>query len=218
MRKKDINKHFTDIVKEYMDNGFIVNAQTMSSLSTDEVCKVDLTDGKDIYRILLEDIHKHYEEYDDEGMFLYVDSFRLTVRKYSGRKPHTRLTWSLFNSDGEVIREENLYRMPNRSNHKTERDNWYTSDFNAVVSAERTHRNRCKAQRVFPPFSEFYEYPESVKRNLLPLVRRLPRCKTAHLEDIGNVWRSRNRDGSNVINIMVKGNRHEVYLGKEKSA
>ena len=64
----------------------------------------------------------------------------------------------------------------------------------------------------------FYEYPESVKRNLLPLVRRLPRCKTAHLEDIGNVWRSRNRDGSNVINIMVKGNRHEVYLGKEKSA
>lgn len=218
MYKQDINAHFTGIVREYMDKGFIVNAQTMSSLSTDEVCKVDLTDGKDIYRILLEEIHKHYDEYDDEGMFLYVDNFRLTVRKYSGRKLHTRLTWSLFNSDGEVIREENFYRMPNRSNHKTERDNWYTSDFNAVVCAERVHRYRCDAKRIPFLFGDFYQYPESAKRKILPLIRRLPRCKTAHLEDVGAVWRNRHEDGRSVINIYVRGNHHAMYLGKEKSA
>lgn len=213
MYKKDINKHFTDIVKEYMDNGFIMNAQTMSGISSYEICKIDLTDGNVIYRVLLKETH---EQHKDPDVYLYINGIRLTVHRYEGRKPHSRLYWSLSENEGELIVEENYYEMPNRSNHDPKGDEWYTTDFNAVRAAEIAHDKRWEARRVFHPFSEFYEYPESVKRNLLPLVRRLPRCKTAHLEDIGNVWRTRDRNGRNVINITVKGSRRLVYLGKEE--
>lgn len=214
MYEKDINNLYTGIVKEYLDKGFVVNARSMSGISSYEICKIDLTDGNGVYRFLLEETHKHY---DDPEIYLYVDGIRLAVLYFAGKKPHTRNT-NLWEDEGEVIREENFYKMPNRSNHKSEKDNWYTTDFNAVRAAEFAHDKRLESRRVFPPFSEYYQYPDSVKKGLLPLVRRLPRCKTAHLEDIGNVWRNRDRNGRNVINITVKGSRRLVYIGKEKSA
>ena len=214
MYEKDINKLFTDIVKEYLDKGFVVNARSMSSISSYEICKIDLTDGNGVYRFLLEETHKRY---DDPEIYLYVDGIRLAVLYFAEKKPHTRNT-HLWEDEGDVIREENFYKMPNRSNHVPKGDGWYTTDFNAVRAAEIANDKRWESRRVFRPFDEYYQYPESVKRNLLPLVRRLPRCKTAHLEDVGDVWRTRDRDGRNVFNITVKGTRHLVYIGKEKSA
>jgi len=217
MRKKDINELFTNTLREYMDKGFIVNAQTMTGMSSYEICKVDLTDGKDIYRFLLEETHEHYDD-PDPNVYLYIDGIRFSIHRHEVKELHSRLVWGLWNYEGEIIREDNFYRMPNRSNHETVRDAWYTPDFDAVINAERIHAKRREAKRILRPFGEFYEYRDSAKRKLLPLVRRLPRCKTAHLEDIGDVWRHRREDGRSVINLYVKGNQHAVYLGKEESA
>lgn len=52
----DINKRFTEIVAEYLANGYAINTATMAG-SQGEVGKVDLTDGAKVVRVLLDSFH-----------------------------------------------------------------------------------------------------------------------------------------------------------------
>lgn len=217
MFRKDIDIRFTYAVKKYLDRGFVINVPSMHGVQTDEVSKVDLTNGKEIYRVLLEDF---YKTIDEDEIFVNVYCLRLSVLRYTSIPAHSDSRRTVWNSKGEIVSEKTFYRFNNHSRDENyrEKTEWFTTSIEEIKASEVKNCARRRARRNLHPFGEFYKYPESAKRNLLPFVRRLPRCKTAHLEDIGDVWRSRKVNGENVINIYVKGRRHEVYLGKEDSA
>ena len=59
MKYIDINQKFTAKVAEYIAKGYTINAATMSG-SQGEVAHVDLTDGKQVVRVLLDS----FTEYD----------------------------------------------------------------------------------------------------------------------------------------------------------
>lgn len=52
MKYIDINKRFTEIVSEYIAAGYTLNTASMNG-SEGEISKVDLTDGKEILRVLV---------------------------------------------------------------------------------------------------------------------------------------------------------------------
>ena len=57
MTFKGINERFSEIVGEYLAKGYTINAGTMSG-TQGEIAKVDVTNGKEILRILMEN-HIH---------------------------------------------------------------------------------------------------------------------------------------------------------------
>lgn len=50
----DINRRYTDIVNDYIQSGYDINTSTMSD-SQGEIAKIDLTNGTEIVRILIDD-------------------------------------------------------------------------------------------------------------------------------------------------------------------
>lgn len=55
MKYIDINQKFTAKVAEYIAKGYTINTATMSG-SQGEVAHVDLTDGKQVVRVLLDSL------------------------------------------------------------------------------------------------------------------------------------------------------------------
>ena len=53
MKYADINRRFTEIVAEWLAKGYSINTASMSG-SQGETAKIDLTDGKEIVRILVD--------------------------------------------------------------------------------------------------------------------------------------------------------------------
>lgn len=71
MKYIDINRKFTETVSNYIAQGYIINTASMSG-SQGEIAHIDLTDGKQIVRILL-DSFTEWEDYNQlEGLKLVV--------------------------------------------------------------------------------------------------------------------------------------------------
>ena len=52
MKYADINKRFTEIVAEYISKGYTINTASMRG-SQGEIAKVDLTNGTEIIRVMV---------------------------------------------------------------------------------------------------------------------------------------------------------------------
>lgn len=214
MKIDKINKIFTDKVAEYINAGWLINYQSMNGWSSNEIGKVDVTDGKTILRIKLE-WDRHYDRKDCDDLDS-VDFIRLRVYKDgNGSKPYEHILWDRW----ELVFERVFYGMPYSNK-------WYTEDVMQAQRAVEKWKSRNDyirrygkmndtQRKMYFLFNGHYEYSEEVKRNLLPLVRRLPRCKTAHLEDIGRVYRDiqeHNGNRTRVYTISVKGNEHRIVV------
>lgn len=72
MKLTDINKRFTEIVTEYLTNGYMLNIASMGG-SQGERAKVDLTDGTTVVRVYIDD----FSERGD----LYLSGLEIVVGK-----------------------------------------------------------------------------------------------------------------------------------------
>lgn len=100
----DMDRTFSEKVNEMINKGYVISTSTMSG-SQGEIAKVDLTDGTDTYRVLMED--GNFEEFDD-----YVETITIRIIKYNGCTNGTRTLW---NSQGETIYRKNYYEIGNHS-------------------------------------------------------------------------------------------------------
>ena len=99
MKFVEINKRFTEKVMEYLNKGWIINTSSLSG-HQGEIGKVDVTDGKQIIRILLE-----------RKCGYRVDSIVLTVgRSTEDVIPNKDDNWStIWNSRLDIISQEIFY-------------------------------------------------------------------------------------------------------------
>lgn len=65
MKFIDINREFTAAASSYIAQGYIINTASMSG-SQGEIAHIDLTDGKQIVRVLL-DRFSEWEDYNQLG-------------------------------------------------------------------------------------------------------------------------------------------------------
>lgn len=106
MKYADINKRFTEVVAEYIVKGYAINTMTMRG-HQGEISKVDMTNGKEIIRIMLNNTN-------DYNNHLY--GIELVVGRATGRaKPHMNDDWAtVWNKELEVLTSEMFYQIGER--------------------------------------------------------------------------------------------------------
>jgi len=182
MKFESINKKFTAAVAEWMAKGYYINTATMSG-SQGETGKVDLTNGKEIIRILLDDFHDTdwKAHHDFEGLQLIVG--RVTD-KVIPNSPD-RMGNTVWNQNLEILSCEKFYQIGRYSRN----GQWYGSEDEAIAQQDKMwERYDNRDDR-----DERTELDERAKAIVLPFVKRQPKCKGVKLADITAVRKVVNR-------------------------
>ena len=107
MKYIDINKRFTEIVSEYIATGYTMNTATMTG-SQGEIASIDLTDGKEILRVLV-------RRFDDCESLLSMTGVEITVGRVPEEDrvtPHDDSSWfTPWNNHLEQLRQERFFQV-----------------------------------------------------------------------------------------------------------
>lgn len=175
MKFAEINRKLTEIVADYISRGYVINTNTMNCLESGTKGKVDVTDGREIIRILIEEFR---EEQESEGKWLFrLYGVRLVVgRATENLKAHSRNFDSIWNHKLDILSEEKFYRIGDWDS------DWYGTAAEAVAR-EKMHRERIRDSWE----REFIVFGENAKAVVLPFLRRQKNCKTATVKAITRV-------------------------------
>lgn len=125
MRYAEINNRFTQTVAEYIGKGYIINTASMSG-SQGEVAKVDLTDGSEIIRVMLNTFFNHGD--------LWLEGIELAVgRCTDGTIPNSSSDYKTFWSGrSEIIYSEKFFEV----GVKHRREKFYGAEEEATNAKE----------------------------------------------------------------------------------
>ena len=186
MKKQDINRIYTEKVTELLARGYQINTETMSG-SQGEWAHIDLTDGSEILRVLV-DSHSSFSKGYDETVCITVGRCTDRIR---GR-------WdTIWNNHLEIISKIELAKIS---------EDFYTTVEEGKRMAEkrfarwRSMRGQ-KAQDLSPAH----------KSIALRWLRRQPRMKTCQLADITKMVRTTRRDGTVCYEITAKGKNFSLH-------
>lgn len=206
MKFADINRKLTEIVADYISRGYVINTNTMNCLESGTKGKVDVTDGKEIIRILLEEFREEAEKRED-GWTPRLYGVRLVVGAATENlKAHSRNFDSIWNHKLKVFDEVRFYRVGDWD------ADWYGSAAEAFAR-EKKHRERLRDSWK----SEYTVFGEDAKRIVLPFLRRQKNCKTVTAKNITRVSKRCREDGTVSYIVSSKG-RDFVMNRKERFA
>lgn len=129
----DINKRFTDIVAEYIGNGYTINAATMCDIE-EEIAKVDLTNGNEIIRIQL---RPEYSK-SDKVEFISLEVCKCPVNilpNYHNNLYHVR------RNSLEILECEQFYQVGEKRAGRVFYGDYDHARYAAIVRTERKYRN-----------------------------------------------------------------------------
>lgn len=193
MKFLEISKIYTEIVMEYISSGYYFNTTTMSG-SQGEIAHTDLTDGKTIIRIVMDDFRDWHSE--KEGVEIIVGKCTDEYVK-PNRKSGYNTIW---NNKLEVIRSEKFYQIgrENRSG-----DKFYGTEEEANAAIKKRHE-RYEARRI----NSKQELSEEAKKIVLSYIKRQPKCKSVKISDIESVYRITAYNQSNKYYVEAKDKRY----------
>lgn len=167
MKFAEINKRFTEKVAEWMARGYHINTSTMSG-HQGEIAKVDLTNGKEIVRVVIEN-HYHMDE-------KYVEL--VVGHSKDIATPDANDTWgTIWNNHLEVVSSERFWLASDGYDSKTD---WYITEEEHKLNAKKRHERYGNQERDY----YFVCLPEKAKKVVLQFVRKQPKCKSVQLSEI----------------------------------
>lgn len=110
MKYADINRRYTEIVAEYIGQGYTINTISMIG-SQGETAKVDLTDGTEIIRVIV----ATFSDWKAN-----IDGVEIIIGRAVDKSinPHNNSGWdTIWNNQLEVITTERYYKIGRNSNH-----------------------------------------------------------------------------------------------------
>ena len=129
MKFIDINRKFTAAVSSYMAQGYYINAASMSG-SQGEIAHIDLTDGKQIVRVLL-DSFTEWEDYNQlEGLKLVVGIAADNVKPNDNQRCDV-----IWNNRLDVISCEKFYKLSSNRDRRPPQPMKSASSATAAVTA-----------------------------------------------------------------------------------
>ena len=172
MKRKDIEKIFSDVVLDYMNNGYHINMNTMSG-TQGEIAKVDLTNGKEVIRIMLD---SDYSWNDD--VCCSFNSIVLTVGRNTNKLCDDRhdIIW---NHDLDIINQTIYYQIGKNEKYFGTKDD--------AINAKEKHRARVATwgKNYYNTIKIYND--DKVKAIVLPFIKRQYKCKSATIKDIESV-------------------------------
>ena len=201
MRFADINQRFTATVSEWLAKGYTINTATMRG-SEGEIAKIDLTNGSEIIRVLLEDTSAPCVRLGER----YYDFQRivLTVGRATDQVvPNSSDTWkTVWNKHCDVLSCEDFYQIGWHSG-------WYGTREQAMAQQDlhwqRLHDREVNEDRNFDI--------EAVRQIVLPFVRRQKDCKSVRAAEVTEVSRTVSRSHHSVeVHYVVTARGHHFRL------
>ena len=186
MMKNDIRHIYTQKVAELLVQGYQINPETMGG-SQGEMVHIDLTNGSEILRVLIE-THGGYG--DSYGDLLTIRVGRCTEKLTS----HWHIIW---NNKLETLSEIKLARIS---------ENFYTTLEEGKRMAEVRYSRWRKRER-----NPRWEVGDAYKSVALRWLRRQPRMKTCKLEDITRMYRRTRSDGAVCFEIEARGKTYYLH-------
>lgn len=204
MKYADINKRFTEIVAEYIAKGYTINSDTMSGCQSGAIANVDLTDGKELIRVVIEteSLWDDYAACVENGMECFCYD---TVKVVAGRcadkvRINKRKNDTVWNHHLEIISCDTFYRIGG-----------YGSDFYGTKEdsqyQQRKSRERHKNNKYEPRKEKVF--PVSANAIMLSFMKRQHGCKTIKLSDIEKVIKEE-YDGKKTYYVCAKKRRYKI--------
>lgn len=204
MKFAEINRRYTETVAEWMAKGWHINSATMGG-SQGEIAKIDLTDGTDVVRIMLDSKSDFTNE---DGFFYSFDTVKLIVgiaNPEDRSTPDVRRGMDIiWNQNLRVISTETFYEIGWRSGR------WYGT-LDEAKAQQNKHFDRCSRRGEKDTVQEL---GDRAKAAVLPFVRRQPRCKTVKVSEIETVKKAvrYHRDEATVTySVKVRGNWYKLH-------
>ena len=107
MKYIDINRKFTEAVSSYIAKGYIINTASMAG-HQGEVARIDLTNGQQVIRILLDSFTEWNDDLPMDGLKLVVGIATDNVKPNDDERRDT-----IWNNRLEVISCEKFYKLNN---------------------------------------------------------------------------------------------------------
>lgn len=197
MKKQEIERMYTQKVAELLNQGWRVHASTMPG-HQGEIAHIDLTDGSEIHRVLLQ--RELAWSHLDDGF--HGDRITITV----GR--NTEEVWpgwdsTIWNQRLEVLSQIEMAEI--QTPDRRHPDGWYT-DFEEAVRISKIRHARREAQRL----ADAKELGDAYKSIALRWLRKQPKMKTCKLEDITKMTAWRTSDGHRSFRIEAKGKKYTL--------
>lgn len=177
MNKDDISRVYTAKIAELLSAGYQINPWTMSG-SQGEIAKVDLTNGSEIVRVLIE---KSYYSNISVNAVVTVTIGRV-VEQYG------RIAW---NSHLEVRSQIKFAQIA---------EDYYTTYDEGVKIGEKREQRLCNCINWSSS-----DLSDAYKMIALRWIQRKPRMKSCQLKDIKSMTRRMDRCGRNTYLIIAKG-------------
>jgi len=197
MKFETINREYTEKVTEYLAKGYTINTATMNG-SQGEIGKIDLTDGKEIIRILLDSFCRPCERIGDR--YYNMEGIELIVGRVTDDvTPHSASTWgTVWNQNLEVLSSKRFYEIGRASRNDKK---WYGTWEEAIAQQEKASARYY--ERYVP---ERQELSDQAKEVVLPYVRRQPKCKTVKSTEIESITKHhvKSRSGKQFVKYTIK--------------
>lgn len=203
MKFENINKKFTEMVNGYINKGYYFNAGTMDGSQTDEIAKVDLTNGKEIIRVVTERKREQVQvgALTDLLNKIVVKAGRVGEKCNKNVNRDCEFGSTIWNSELEVLEIAEYYEVQYWFFSRS-RDKYYGTREEALEALEkRMQRNMNRY------INEDYEMPEKAKAIALRWLKKQKGYKSAKMSDIAkNVRVVVQGTGAHRYEVFVKGN------------
>ena len=182
MKRTELNTIFTAKVNEYLAKGYTFNTETMAG-SQGEIAKVDLTNGEEIIRVIME------REYNWE----LGDYFTIIVGRATEVEPGIGGS-TIWNKDLEVLDQEIFYKAAHNSDY--------------LITKEEAERNANKHQaRLARRTSNMIEEvitDKALIKALVPYIQHLKGCKSVKARHLTRVSKRSLSDGTYRYTICIE--------------
>ena len=176
MLRKDIENVYTDTIKDYLNKGYRIYYSTMSG-SQGEIAKIDLTNDKEVIRILLDSETEHYREHPIHK-YMDLDYLTIIVGRNTDKLRGDSFSDIIWNEHLELISEIRFYKIGRRNN------SFFGTKQEAIDAM-------CKYYERFD-FRDLYSrdeiiFSDKAKEIILPWVKRQKKCKSVNIKQIDEV-------------------------------
>lgn len=201
MLRKDIENLYTDTIKEYLEKGYRIYYSTMGG-SQGEIAKIDLTNDKEVIRILLESnnecyrgnpVHKHID----------LNYFTIIVGRNTDKLIGDTFFDTIWNKNLELISEIRFYKIGRKNNS-------FFGTKQEAIDAMLKYYERLKFKSFYWADERIEINSDEAKRIVLPFVKRQYKCKSATVKDIEKIEKVISENGKVYYMVQVKGKRYKM--------
>ena len=170
MFRKDIEKMYTDTIKKYMDKGYRIYYSTMGG-HQGEVAKIDLTNDKEVIRILLDNRTEIFNH-------MILEYLIIVVGRNTDKLWGNSFSDIIWNEHLELISEIRFYKIGRNNNH-------FFGTKQEAIDAHIKNNQRFD-------YSKYYNrkeiiFSDKAKMIALPFIKRQRKCKSVTLKQIDEV-------------------------------